>query len=299
MASTAVGLAGCSSPDRAREPAGAAHPLGTAAGENGQNVKNGQGQDGQNSKQGKKNQPARGDQIPPLAVAANVPGAHPAAGSAADAAADTAAGKQLPAARPNPDGGLEGLGLTGTTVAPASGAAVPSGTTSLPDHQAGGRSALPRRGSPGKGQAAPAPASPAPAPPQNTGSGSSDSSLAQIMDAVVASRMDGKEVLLEIAGDGCADCRALDQAMHSPKAQAVLAQSYHVVRIDPGGAGAIASQYGLSGLSGGSGGSASSGMPTLVVLNPDGTVRADSSRTGRPAFTEAGLSSWLKQWAPR
>jgi hypothetical protein len=41
------------------------------------------------------------------------------------------------------------------------------------------------------------------------------------------------------------------------------------------------------------------GMPLLVVLNPDGAVRADSARSGQPKYTEADLAAWLNQWTVR
>jgi hypothetical protein len=82
--------------------------------------------------------------------------------------------------------------------------------------------------------------------------------------------------------------------MHTPKAQAVLAQSYHVVQIDLGNGDAdhmkIASLYDPFG---------TFGMPLLVVLNPDGSVRVDSARSGQPKYDEAGVAAWLSQWAPR
>jgi uncharacterized protein YyaL (SSP411 family) len=111
-----------------------------------------------------------------------------------------------------------------------------------------------------------------------------------MLSAVAAASADGKPVLLDIGGSTCSSCKALDRAMHSPKAQAVLAQSYHVVKIDPGGAGPmnIAFQYYAS---------ATNGMPLLVVLNPDGTVRGDSAHNGQPSYDEAGVTAWLKQWA--
>lgn len=145
-----------------------------------------------------------------------------------------------------------------------------------------------------------APAPPRPAPPptpaQDTNIGYDPNAVAtaQIMNAVAAAQMDGKAVLLDFGANWCTACRALDKAMQTPKVRAVLEQYYHVVRIDLGNADPqhmrLATQYDALG---------TFGMPLLVVLNPDGTVRADSARSGQPKYTEADMAAWLNQWAVR
>jgi thiol:disulfide interchange protein len=145
-----------------------------------------------------------------------------------------------------------------------------------------------------------APASPKPAPPPppaqdaNIGYDPNASATAQIVDAVAAARADGKDVLIDFGANWCTACRALDKAMHTPKVQAVLAQYYHVVRIDLGNGDPqhmqVATMYDPLG---------SFGMPLLVVLNPDGSVRADSARSGQPKYTEADMAAWLSQWVGR
>lgn len=245
-------------------------------------------------------------QLPPpagVAGAMDVPGAHPQ---------DPAGGQNPPPSgiRRAPDAALEAVtGPAPAAAGPEIGApvAAPSGTTAFVPRQGSGGHVAPARVAGDEPRAAPPPALPAPAPPQvqnhlpdhraqSPGLGYSAQAVAaaQIMRALVAARSDGKAVLLDFGADWCAACRSLDKAMHTPKAQAVLAQSYHVVQIDLGNADAdhmkIASQYDPYG---------TYGMPLLIVLGPDGSVRADSARSGQPKYDEAGFTAWLKQWAPR
>ncbi|WP_194922044.1 thioredoxin family protein [Catenulispora rubra] len=189
-----------------------------------------------------------------------------------------------------------GLGPVGAPVL------IPSSTTDVAPQSAHPHTAASR---PAAAPAAPAlvPASPRPAPPPpsaqdpraqdpNLAYDATASATAQIVEAVAAARMDGKAVLLDFGASWCTACRALDKAMHTPKAQAVLAQYYHVVHIDLGNSDpqrmALATQYDAPG---------SFGMPLLVVLNSDGTVRADSAHVGQPKYDEAGVAAWLNQWA--
>lgn len=188
---------------------------------------------------------------------------------------------------------------------------IPSGTTDgLPQPAtaragAAGRAATVRAAAAAAAAAATAPALPQPAPPpppaQERHSPVSDpgydpnaAASAQIVAAVAAAQQDGKAVLLDFGANWCAACKALSQAMHTPRVAAILAQSYHVVQIDLGNADpqhlSLATQYAAYG---------TFGMPLLVVLNPDGTVRTNSAITGEPKFTEAGLAAWLTQYGPR
>lgn len=221
-----------------------------------------------------------------VAETAAAPGSAHAAPLAAAPARAAAAG-QKPQAAPGAQ----------HNAAPAFGTPVliPSGTTSL----------APLAGHPHPASARPdaaaqAPAAPHPAPPPppaqnaNIGYDANAAATAQIVSAVAAAQMDGKEVLLDFGANWCTACRALDKAMHTPKVRAVLERSYHVVQIDLGNGDpqhmSLASQYDAPG---------TFGMPLLVVLNPDGSVRADSARSGQPKYTEADMSAWLNQWAAR
>ena len=276
MASAAVGIAACSAPDRAREPVGAAQPMSALA-------------------------PAPHDTAgppSPAAVAAHVPAARPAEGQNPPAYGIRRTPDAAPQAVTGPAPAGAGPDISAPVIAPP-----PSGTTVFVPRQASGGGHV----ASAKGAAAPPPALPAPAPPPvedhlpdhraqspSIGYDARAAAAAQIMGALAAARADGKAVLLDFGANWCAACRALDKAMHTPKAQAVLAQSYHVVQIDLGNADAdhlrIASRYEAYG---------TYGMPLLIVLNPDGSVRADSARSGQPKYDEAGFTAWLRQWAPR
>lgn len=303
-ATAAVGLAGCSGPDRPREPAGAAQPLSTAPSPD---ASAGAGSPGA----------AR-----PVGVAARVPGGkqlaaagkQPSAGvqrapdgtveGVADASVPGAAAASPGSAAAADPGGNSGVVNPGAVnpvavkpgaVNPGGPALAPSGTIPMvPFGQpARGHAAPPKAAV--KGGTTPPAALPAPAPPSGSagsaGSDSQPSALAQIVTAMAEAQADGKPVLLDFGGGDSADGRALEAALRSPQTRAVLSRSYHVVHIDPDsgdpGVMKIASQYAFG----------ITGMPLLVVLSPDGTVRADSAHNGRPRYDDAGVAAWLRQWA--
>ena len=260
-ASAALGVAACSAPDRPREPAAALRPLSAHAA--------------------------------PMVTSPAVP--------VASGTVKAQSGRKrgaLGQKTPHPAHGARAAG--------ASPGLIPSGTTAVVPQAARGRAAAAGPAAAGGQAAAPAmaPAQPRPAPPPptqnqhgqdaNIGYDPNAASTAQIVGAVAAARADGKAVLLEFSGNSCSACRALDKAMHTPKVQAVLARSYHVVPIDLDSGDAqhlqMASQYAPL---------AALGMPLLVVLNPDGTPRAYWALNGQPKYTEADLAAWLTQWGPR
>lgn len=265
VASAAFGLAACSAPHQTGEPAGSARPLST--------------HDVSETGSG----PQRAARAHP--VHAGVPNvAFPVV------PATSAAVPAKPAPNPAP-------------------VLIPSGTTDVAAHPAPARAEA--AGAPAAAAAAPAaapkaaPALPHPAPPpppaQDQHGANADlgydpnaPASAQIVNAAAAAAMDGKAVLLEFGANWCTACKALDKAMRTPKVRAILARSYHVVQIDLGDADpqhmSLATQYAAYG---------TFGMPLLVVLNPDGTVRANSVLTGQPKYTEADMAAWLSQYGPR
>jgi thiol-disulfide isomerase/thioredoxin len=309
VASAAVGLTGCSGPDRTREPAGAAHPLSTASSAGGHGAQDrGQGHDHDQAA------------VPPLTIAGGAPA--PTAPAATDPHAP-AESLNLPA-QPSPGAADPAAGAEGTpgaSGAPAIGAPLlpPSGTTPFLSHPVapqavgdGNHLPVPDHAAAAKNPSAknqvPPPALPAPPPPHphastprpsfanvpglsNLPYDSRSPALVQLVNAFAAAQFDGKPVLLDFGADWCPACKAVDKAMQTPKARAVLAQSYHVVHIDLGngdyGNMMLASFYDAYG---------TYGMPLLIVLSPDGAVRVDTARSGQPKYDEASFSAWLKRW---
>lgn len=272
VASAATGLTGCSGPDRAREPAGAAHPLSTASSAGGHEAAGRNLASGQDQGQGHDNGQAA---VPPLAVAGTVPAA--------------------PISAPL----LPPSGTTPLVGHPAPQAAADGDHLPVPDHAAAKDSSKNR---------VPPPALPAPPPPHPHASAprpalatipglanlpydSRSPAITQLFNAFAAAQYDGKPVLLDFGADWCPACKALDKAMQTPKARTVLAESYHVVHIDLGdgdyGNMMLASLYDAYG---------TYGMPLLIVLSPDGAVRVDTARSGQPKYDEANFTAWLKRW---
>ena len=269
VASAAVGLAACSSPSQHRQAVAAAQPVGAPASPGS----------------------ARAVHAAPVAAAPAVPAASGAVPAHPGAAAAAPAAGQNP--QPGQGAAHDDASAIGAPVL------IPSGTTDVvpqPGHpHAAGGSARAAGAAPAAAPAAPRPAPPPPsAQGANIGYDPNAAATSQIMNAVAAAQMDGKTVLLDFGANWCTACRVLDKAMHTPKVRSVLEQHYHVVQIDLGNADpahmSLATQYDPLG---------TFGMPLLVVLNPDGTVRADSARSGQPKYTEADMAAWLNQWATR
>ncbi|NUR62439.1 MAG: hypothetical protein HOV87_27840 [Catenulispora sp.] len=289
-ATAAVGLAGCSSPHRTREPAGAAQPLSTAPSPDAHAAAGNPGSVppvGVDARVKAANQP-------PAAAKQQPPGVQRAPDGTLEGVADARVGTGAADSPGSPAAAVPGVANPGT-VNPGGQAPAPSGTTPMSaplGHSVTGHAAPPKA-APAKASTVPPAALPAPAPPTSgtAGNDSQPSAMAQLVEAMAAAQSDGKAVLLDFGAGDSAESRALDAALRAPQSRAVLARSYHVVHIDPGsgdpGLMKIAAQYAFG----------ASGGPLLVVLSPDGTVRADSIHNGRPRYDDAGVAAWLRQWA--
>jgi thioredoxin 1 len=88
---------------------------------------------------------------------------------------------------------------------------------------------------------------------------------ADVQHALTAARTDHKKVLLVFGANWCADCRALDRAMHG-SSHSLLASKFDVVKIDVGNFDKntdLSQRYGNP---------TAKGIPTVVVLSADNRV---------------------------
>lgn len=117
-------------------------------------------------------------------------------------------------------------------------------------------------------------------------------SAADIAAAMKQAKTDGLYVLLDFGATWCGNCRALDQVYADPSVKKLLGEHYHLVQIDIGENDnttnmGILSHYDSSG---------SYGLPVLIVVTPDGTVHADTNKTGLPQLSVSGFTAWLDRW---
>lgn len=89
---------------------------------------------------------------------------------------------------------------------------------------------------------------------------------AAVQQALAQAKAAHVPVLLILGANWCGDCRALDQAMHSPANAKLLAAKFKVVKVDVGNFDHnldIAAAYGNP---------IKKGIPAAVVLSPDNQV---------------------------
>jgi thiol:disulfide interchange protein len=118
---------------------------------------------------------------------------------------------------------------------------------------------------------------------------------ADIAAAVSTAAKEHREVLLDFGADWCPDCQALDVMYRSAQVEPLLQKDYVVVAVDVGRFNhnlAVAGRYvDLR----------TSGIPALVVLKPDGTVRTatnDGSFSNARTMDPGQVSAFLTRWAP-
>ncbi len=134
------------------------------------------------------------------------------------------------------------------------------------------------------------PVVPAPVP---TGYDPRADASAAVAAALAQSRLDGRPVLVEFGADWCVDCQALARRVTDPAVRLVLQRDYRLVLVDIGHYdrnGALAARWiDLK----------RSGIPALVVLNPDGTVRAttqDGSFANARTLSSDAVAGRLVAW---
>lgn len=117
---------------------------------------------------------------------------------------------------------------------------------------------------------------------------------ADVKAALAQSAGDQRPLLLDFGANWCPDCKVLDKLFRSPQVNPLLRDDYRVVAIDVGRFDHnldLAAQYvDLQ----------SSGIPALVVLSPDGTVRTasnDGAFADARTMSATTVATFLKRWA--
>ncbi len=113
--------------------------------------------------------------------------------------------------------------------------------------------------------------------------------------AVARAQREGKRILLEVGGDWCSWCHALDRFVHNNEAvTAALREDFLIVKVtmdEENRNEAFLSNYPKV-----------PGYPHLFVLEKDGTLLhsqgTDTLEEGR-SYSEAAILAVLERWAPR
>jgi thioredoxin 1 len=112
-----------------------------------------------------------------------------------------------------------------------------------------------------------------------------------IQHAIAAAQADHKDVLLVFGANWCADCRALDKAMHG-SSQRLIDSRFDVVKIDVGNFDKnlyLAKRYGNP---------IAKGIPALVVLGADHQLiysTKDGELANAGQMTEQSIYDFLKR----
>ncbi|GAA1102668.1 thioredoxin family protein [Kitasatospora arboriphila] len=176
-------------------------------------------------------------------------------------------------------------------------AAVTTGCASKAEPSAAPVAVAPAAATPGS--AAPATPSPAAAPADTEipdGYDGTRDAAADIKAALALSATDHRQVLLDFGADWCPDCHVLDKLFRAGQVAPLLHGDYRVVAVDVGQFDHnldLAARYvDLQ----------RSGIPALVVLAPDGTVRTatnDGSFSNARSMDAAGVAAFLKRWSAK
>ncbi|MFB0627030.1 thioredoxin family protein [Streptomyces sp. AB3(2024)] len=256
--------------------------------------------------------PSLARRLPMVAAAVVVAGLATACGPSSTPAGSAApAGAQKPASAPAADrtsqdaspavsataSVLPSASASASASVPASPPGAATGSSSGSAGKGGGAAGSGSGSGSGTGGAKPTSAAlPAPAPAKVPGPGYDSSADARaLIDAALRSaKSDGRMVLLDFGANWCGNCKAADKVFAQPATSALLADDYHLVKVDIGGDSsansALLRKYSPSG--------GTYTMPVLVVVSPSGTTRVDTHVTGNPSLTADGIGSFLRKWAP-
>jgi thiol:disulfide interchange protein len=118
---------------------------------------------------------------------------------------------------------------------------------------------------------------------------------AQVDAAIARARKDGKDVLIDLGGNWCADCRIMAGLMELPEMQSFLKAHYEMVSVDVGRFNKnlqIPARYGIT--------QRLDGVPAFLVATPGGKLLNPgnvSAIQDARHMTPQALADWLAQWA--
>ncbi|HTT96763.1 MAG TPA: thioredoxin family protein [Rhizomicrobium sp.] len=117
---------------------------------------------------------------------------------------------------------------------------------------------------------------------------------AEVDAAFARARKSGKEVLIDLGGNWCADCRIMSGLMELPEMRAFLAAHYEMVTVDVGRFNKnlqIPARFGIT--------TRLEGVPAYLVATPDGKLvnagQVSAIEDARHMSPQA-LADWLAQW---
>lgn len=118
---------------------------------------------------------------------------------------------------------------------------------------------------------------------------------AQVDAAIARAKKDGKEVLIDLGGNWCADCRIMAGLMDLPEMRTFLKAHYEMVSVDVGRFNRnlqIPARYGIT--------TRLEGVPAFLIATPDGKLLNPgnvSAIQDARHMTPQALADWLAQWA--
>lgn len=118
---------------------------------------------------------------------------------------------------------------------------------------------------------------------------------AQVDAASARAKKGGKEVLIDLGGNWCADCRIMAGLMELPEMQSFLKAHYETVSVDVGRFNKnlqIPARYGIT--------TRLEGVPAFLIATPDGKLLNPgnvSAIQDARHMTPQALADWLAQWA--
>ncbi len=116
-----------------------------------------------------------------------------------------------------------------------------------------------------------------------------------VVDAAFArARKDGKDVLIDLGGNWCGDCRVLAGLMELPEMRAFLAAHYEMASVDVGRFNKnlqIPARFGIT--------QRLAGVPAVLIATPDGKLVNEghvAALADARHMTPQALADWLAQW---